>query len=296
MTEHATHFIDPVMFRSLTHEKVAVDLFDDPTDPIHHISLAEEADAFVIAPCTANVLAKLANGIADDLLTTTALACTAPLVLAPAMNVHMYEAAATRYNIGKLGIRGAVFVEADEGYLACGDVGRGRLADPAAIVARTLEVLGVKQDLEGKHVMITAGPTVGPIDPVRYISNRSSGKTGYAIARAARRRGADVTRDRRPVSFHLSDNRVSYQFRTLGCCRLAKRRSFRRYRVVLRGVAICVRRMRRTISWRSRCLRRHHHRSGGYPCRARGRRCIGLWWASLPETDNVIANTPRRSL
>ena len=106
MTEHATHFIDPVTFRSLTHEKVAVDLFDDPTDPIHHISLAEEADAFVIAPCTANVLAKLANGIADDLLTTTALACTAPLVLAPAMNVHMYEAAATRYNIGKLGIRG----------------------------------------------------------------------------------------------------------------------------------------------------------------------------------------------
>ena len=104
MTEHATHFVDPVTFRSLTHEKVAVDLFDDPTDPIHHISLAEEADAFVIAPCTANVLAKLANGIADDLLTTTALACTAPLVLAPAMNVHMYEAAATRYNIGKLGI------------------------------------------------------------------------------------------------------------------------------------------------------------------------------------------------
>ena len=171
-----------------------------PTDPIHHISLAEEADAFVIAPCTANVLAKLANGIADDLLTTTALACTAPLVLAPAMNVHMYEAAATRYNIGKLGIRGAVFVEADEGYLACGDVGRGRLADPAAIVARTLEVLGVKQDLEGKHVMITAGPTVEPIDPVRYISNRSSGKTGYAIARAARRRGAEVTLVSGPVS------------------------------------------------------------------------------------------------
>ena len=200
MTEHATHFVDPVTFRSLTHEKVAVDLFDDPTDPIHHISLAEEADAFVIAPCTANVLAKLANGIADDLLTTTALACTAPLVLAPAMNVHMYEAAATRYNIGKLGIRGAVFVEADEGYLACGDVGRGRLADPAAIVARTLEVLGVKQDLEGKHVMITAGPTVEPIDPVRYISNRSSGKTGYAIARAARRRGAEVTLISGPVS------------------------------------------------------------------------------------------------
>ena len=102
MTEHATHFVDPVTFRALTHEKVAIDLFDDPTDPIHHISLAEECDAFVIAPATANVIAKIANGIADDLLTTTALACTAPMVIAPAMNVHMYEAAATRYNIGKL--------------------------------------------------------------------------------------------------------------------------------------------------------------------------------------------------
>ena len=115
MTEHATHFVDPVTFRALTHEKVAIDLFDDPTDPIHHISLAEECDAFVIAPATANVIAKIANGIADDLLTTTALACTAPMVIAPAMNVHMYEAAATRYNIGKLVIRGAHFVEADEG-------------------------------------------------------------------------------------------------------------------------------------------------------------------------------------
>ena len=200
MTEHATHFVDPVTFRALTHEKVAIDLFDDPTDPIHHISLAEECDAFVIAPATANVIAKIANGIADDLLTTTALACTAPMVIAPAMNVHMYEAAATRYNIGKLVIRGVHFVEADEGYLACGDVGRGRLADPDVIVAKTLEVLGVKRDLSGKHVLITAGPTVEPIDPVRYISNHSSGKTGYAIAKAAALRGAKVTLVSGPVS------------------------------------------------------------------------------------------------
>lgn len=200
MTEHATHFVDPLTFRSLTHEKVAVGLFDDPADPIHHISLAEECDAFLIAPCTANVIAKIANGIADDLLSTTALACTAPLIIAPAMNVHMYEAAATRYNIGKLGIRGATFVEADSGYLACGDVGRGRLADPDVIVARTLEVLGMKRDLEGKRVMITAGPTVEPIDPVRYISNHSSGKTGYAIAKAAALRGARVTLVSGPVA------------------------------------------------------------------------------------------------
>src|SRR5699024_10412372 len=116
-------------FRALTHEKVAVGLFDDPEDPIHHVSLAQEADAFLIAPCTANVIAKIANGIADDLLTTTALATTAPLVIAPAMNVNMYDNGATRYNIGKLHIRGARIVEAGDGYLACGDVGKGRLAD-----------------------------------------------------------------------------------------------------------------------------------------------------------------------
>ena len=193
MTEHATEFVGPTTFRALTHETVAVGLFDDPSDPIHHVSLAQEADVFLIAPCTANVIAKIANGLADDLLTTTALACTSPLVIAPAMNVNMYENAATRYNVGKLHIRGARIVEAGDGYLACGDVGRGRLAEPADIVAAVLEELGVSRDLAGRRVLVTAGPTVEPIDPVRYISNHSSGKTGYAIARAAARRGADVT-------------------------------------------------------------------------------------------------------
>ena len=193
MTEHATEFVGPTTFRALTHETVAVGLFDDPSDPIHHVSLAQEADVFLIAPCTANVIAKIANGLADDLLTTTALACTSPLVIAPAMNVNMYENPATRYNIGKLHIRGARIVEAGDGYLACGDVGRGRLAEPADIVAAVLEELGVSRDLAGRRVLVTAGPTVEPIDPVRYISNHSSGKTGYAIARAAARRGADVT-------------------------------------------------------------------------------------------------------
>lgn len=200
MTEHATQFVGPATFRALTREPVAVGLFDDPADPIHHISLAQEADAFLIAPCTANVIAKIANGLADDLLTTTALACTAPLVVAPAMNANMYENGATRYNMGKLQIRGARIVGAGNGYLACGDVGRGRLADLDDIVAATLEELGVKRDLAGRHVMVTAGPTVEPIDPVRYISNHSSGKTGYALARAAARRGADVTLVSGPVS------------------------------------------------------------------------------------------------
>lgn len=193
MTEHACEFIGPTTFRALTREPVAVRLFDEPGDPIHHISLAQEADAMLIAPCTANVLAKLACGIADDLLTTTALALTAPLIIAPAMNVHMYENPATRKNMGVLHTRGTHFIEADDGYLACGEVGRGRLADVDEIVDRTLRVLGVERDLQGKRVLVTAGPTVEAIDPVRYLTNRSSGKMGYAIAQAAALRGAEVT-------------------------------------------------------------------------------------------------------
>lgn len=200
MTEHATEFVGPTTFRALTREPVAVGLFDDPSDPIHHISLAQEADAFLIAPCTANVIAKIANGFADDLLTTTALATTSPLIIAPAMNVNMYENPATRYNIGKLHIRGVRFIDAGDGYLACGDVGRGRLAEPSDIVAAVLDELGVRRDLAGRRVMITAGPTIEPIDPVRYITNHSSGKTGYALARAAALRGADVTLISGPVS------------------------------------------------------------------------------------------------
>ena len=202
MTEHATHFIDPLTFRSLTHEPVAVGLFDDPSDPIHHISLAEEADLFLIAPCTANVAAKIAHGIADDLLTTTALACTAPLVVAPAMNVHMYEASATQENLSALARRGARIVEAGSGYLACGDVGRGRLAEIEDIVDCVLETLegDARRDLEGMHVLVTAGPTEEPIDPVRFITNRSSGKMGYAVAEAAAARGAKVTLVSGPVA------------------------------------------------------------------------------------------------
>lgn len=203
MTEHATHFVDPLTFRALTHEPVAVGLFDDPQDPIHHISLAAEADLFLLAPCTANVLAKAAAGIADDILTTTLLATTAPIMVAPAMNVHMYENAATQANIAALKARGFEFIDAEEGYLACGDVGRGRLADPAVIVEAVLARLNEEapeHDLAGLNIMITAGPTVEPIDPVRYLTNRSSGKFGYAIAEAAAARGANVTLVSGPVA------------------------------------------------------------------------------------------------
>lgn len=201
MTESATHFINPTLFRALTREPVAVGLFDDrPGDPIHHISLSKEADLFLIAPCTANVIAKLANGIADDLLTTTALATTAPIVIAPAMNVNMYQNVATQQNMATLRERGVAFIDADSGYLACGDMGKGRLADPEVIVKAVLDMLAVKRDLVGKRVLITAGPTVEPIDAVRFISNPSSGKTGFALAEAAHDRGAHVTLVTGPVA------------------------------------------------------------------------------------------------
>ena len=201
MTKNACEFVGPTTFRALTHEPVAIDTFGDgPGDPIHHVSLAEECDLFLIAPCTANVLAKMAAGIADDLLSTTALACTAPIAVAPAMNVHMYEAVATQHNMQVLASRGVYFIEPGEGYLACGDVGRGRLADPADIVETVLHMLEREKDLEGKRVVVTAGPTVEPIDAVRFISNPSTGKMGFAIAEAAVARGAEVTLVTGPVS------------------------------------------------------------------------------------------------
>ena len=200
MTKHSTEFINPMLFRSLTREPVAVGLFDDrPGDPIHHISLSKEADLFLIAPCTANVIAKIANGIADDLLTTTALATKAPIVIAPAMNVNMYENTATQQNMQTLRERGIAFIDAESGYLACGDVGKGRLADPEVIVSAVLDMLQVKRDLTGKRVLVTAGPTIEPIDAVRFISNPSSGKTGFSIAQAAVDRGASVTLVTGPV-------------------------------------------------------------------------------------------------
>ena len=201
MTQHATEFIQPTLFRALTREPVAVGLFDDaPGDPIHHISLAKEADVFLIAPCTANVMAKIAHGVADDLLTTTAMATTATLAIAPAMNVNMYESTSNQANMQTLRNRGIEIIEAEEGYLACGDVGKGRLAEPDVIVAKVLELLKVRSDLLGKRVLITTGPTQEPIDPVRYISNPSSGKTGFALAEAAQERGASVVVVSGPVT------------------------------------------------------------------------------------------------
>ena len=203
MTEHATQFVGPTTFRALTHEKVAIGLFDDPEDPIHHISLAQEADVVLVAPATANCIAKMAHGIADDLMSTTLLATKAPILIAPAMNSGMWSAAATQENVEVLKGRGVHFIQPDSGYLACGDIGSGRLPTPEAIADATCSLLQGSTDLVGEHVLITAGPTHEPIDPVRYIANRSSGKMGLELARAARDRGANVTLIAGPIELPI---------------------------------------------------------------------------------------------
>ena len=193
MTEAATRFVSPLTFRTLSAEPVAVSLWaDEPDAKVHHVSLAEEADVMVIAPCTANVIAKIAHGRADDMLTTTALATEAPLVIAPAMNVHMWRKDVTQRNVTALRARGAMIVDPTRGELACGDVGEGRLAPVEDILEAVEAELARSRDLSGKHVLVTAGGTHEPIDPVRYIGNHSSGKTGFAIAEEAARRGARV--------------------------------------------------------------------------------------------------------
>jgi phosphopantothenoylcysteine decarboxylase/phosphopantothenate--cysteine ligase len=204
MTASATRFVAPLTFRTLTNQPVATSLWEDePGDPVHHISLAEEAEVMVIAPCTANVLAKLAHGRADDLLTTTALATEAPLVIAPAMNVHMWRKEVTRENVEALRRRGVVFVEPAYGELACGEVGEGRLAAVEDITAAVLAQIKRSRSLVGVRMIVTAAGTQEPIDPVRYIGNRGSGRTGFAIAEEASRRGAQVTLVAGPT--HLPD-------------------------------------------------------------------------------------------
>jgi phosphopantothenoylcysteine decarboxylase/phosphopantothenate--cysteine ligase len=194
MTKSATQFIQPLTFQALTHHPVVTDLFQEP-DPnsIAHIRLADAADLFLIAPATADVIGKIANGIADDMLTTTVMATTAQVVLAPAMNVHMYANPIVQDQIAYLKAKGYRFLEPAEGPLACGYTGRGRLPEPSDIVRKVEAFFAQKQDLVGAKVLITAGATRETIDPVRFLSNRSSGKMGIALAQAAYQRGADVT-------------------------------------------------------------------------------------------------------
>lgn len=199
MTEDATRFVGAATFEALSGAPVATSLYEYPGSAIPHIALAEWADAAVVVPATANVLAKMASGIADDCLTTTLLACACPVLVAPGMNVHMWRNVATQANVSTLRERGVRFAGPDSGRLACGDVGEGKLADVGEIVAAALALL-VPRDLAGLRVLVNAGPTHEAIDPVRYIANRSTGKMGYAIAEAAARRGAEVTLVSGPTS------------------------------------------------------------------------------------------------
>jgi phosphopantothenoylcysteine decarboxylase/phosphopantothenate--cysteine ligase len=201
MTRTATEFVGPLTFETLSKAPVLTDARPlGEQGSILHIDYADEADVFVIAPCTANVIAKLAQGVADDALTTTALAFTGPVLIAPAMNVNMWNSASVRGNLAILRARGLHVVEPSSGDLACGWVGEGRLAEPPEIVEAVLKVLDLHKDLARLRVVVSAGPTQEKIDPVRYLSNRSSGKMGYALAEAARARGASVTLVSGPVA------------------------------------------------------------------------------------------------
>ena len=194
MTENATKFVSPITFEQLTGQKALTDTFDrNFRHSVEHIAVADRADLVLIAPATANVIAKLANGLADDMLTTTVLACDCPKAIAPAMNTKMYENPVTQDNLQKLRHYGWEVAEPGEGHLACGAQGKGRLPEPEQLLELCLHAVAREKDLLGKRVLVTAGPTREALDPVRYLTNRSSGRMGYAIARAAARRGAQVT-------------------------------------------------------------------------------------------------------
>ncbi|MCM1042945.1 MAG: bifunctional phosphopantothenoylcysteine decarboxylase/phosphopantothenate--cysteine ligase CoaBC [Corallococcus sp.] len=194
MTKHATEFVSPLTFEVLSDNPVTVDMFHRETPwEVEHISLAQKADLFVVCPATANIIGKYANGIADDMLSTTLLAATCPVLICPAMNVNMYNNLAVSANIQLLESRGVYFADSPSGELACGDVGKGRLAEPQTIYERICEILNVSQDLKGKNILVTCGATLEKLDDVRFISNFSSGKMGCAIAERALLRGANVT-------------------------------------------------------------------------------------------------------
>ena len=204
MTHSATRFVTPLTFRSITHRPVLTDLFDpDSPEAIEHVALAQAAHVLVVAPATAHMLAKLALGLADDPISVTALATGAPLLVAPAMDANMWEHPAVRQNVDTLRERGAVVVGPGEGRLASGLTGWGRLAETPELLGRIAQTLGASGDLRGRSVVVSAGGTQEPLDPVRVLTNRSSGKMGYAVAEAARDRGADVTLVTAPAAIDL---------------------------------------------------------------------------------------------
>jgi phosphopantothenoylcysteine decarboxylase / phosphopantothenate---cysteine ligase len=244
MTRAAQEFVRPLTFAALSGEKVITDLFgsgaEEPNidSAVEHIAVAQAIDALVVAPATADVIAKFAHGEANDFLTTLFLATTAPVVIAPAMNVNMWENAATQANIQTLKARGVMVVEPDSGYLACGMVGAGRLAANETIVLAVLKALKAEQDLAGETVLVTAGPTREPIDPVRYLGNRSSGKMGYAIAEAALRRGAKVILISGPTALKPPASAEVIQVQTAQQMRDAVMAHLERATIVIKAAAV----------------------------------------------------------
>ena len=237
MTDAAQRFVGPATFAAVTHRSVPTDVFDSP-ELVIHVRIARDSDVIVVAPATANVIAKMAHGIADDLLTNVLLNSTVPLIVAPAMHTEMWEHPATQENVRTLRERGAIIVDPEEGELAGGDEGVGRLADPTVIVEAVAEALARGHDLAGVRVIVTAGGTQEPIDPVRYISNRSSGKMGFALAREAANRGAEVTLISAPTSIPVPDRVELIRIRTAEEMRDAVIARFDEADVVVKAAAV----------------------------------------------------------
>ncbi|MBP2635655.1 MAG: coaBC [Firmicutes bacterium] len=239
MTKAATEFVTPLTFRELSGSPVITDMWEEPkTWNVQHIALANWADAFLIAPVTANVVGKIANGIADDVLTTTIMATKAPILLAPAMNTNMYRNPVTQQNLTKLINLGYHVIEPATGMLACGIEGPGRLPEPSVIVDKLLNRLDMCQDLKGKRILITAGGTREPIDPVRYIGNRSSGKMGYALAEAAAKRGGEVILVSGPSSLPAPDKVTTKKVETAAQMHAAVLAEFATVDVVIKAAAV----------------------------------------------------------
>ncbi len=239
MTKNASRFIGAATFEALTHRRARDDVFDrsDPSR-VWHIALAGDADIMVVAPATADVAAKLAHGLADDLLTSAALAAACPRIIVPAMNTRMYENDATRDNLQTLRRRGWYVMEPDEGRLACGDTGRGKMPEPDDILEVIAHFVPGKRDMEGERVLVTAGPTREPLDPVRYITNHSSGRMGYAVARAAADRGAEVTLVSGPVSLKKPRFAETVSVTTAGEMFSAVAERFPRSTIVVKAAAV----------------------------------------------------------
>lgn len=242
MTSSAKEFVTPLTFQSISQNYVVVDMFSEPkTWDVEHISLAQKADMFLIAPATANIIGKISGGIADDMLTTTIMATKAPVIIAPAMNTNMYHNPIVQKNIIKLKDLGFIFIEPHSGRLACGDYGKGKLAPPESIVNTVIELFqndDCIRDLKGKKILITAGPTQEPIDPVRFISNHSSGKMGYAIAEEARKRGAEVLLVSGPTNLSKPDGIKSIDVTTTDDMYNAVLNNFDEFDIIIKAAAV----------------------------------------------------------